>query len=218
MYSKAIRAGLLTVLMLFGCAAGAHAQEVEQTITPEKRALIKELFEVSGLTEESVNSVIDMMIAQNEKNLPNILAQTTSTNKTMTPEERADLEKKFRESAARAYRELKETLARLNYTQAVEDATASTIDKHFTASELKEWIAFYKTPVGKKMVELMPVMMSESMAKINESVLVRLQAEINRIFDEEKKLLEHDLVLVERLKQPPEPQPPAKAIKRRRRH
>lgn len=34
--------------------------------------------------------------------------------------------------------------------------------KHFTESEIKELIAFYKTPIGKKLVEKLPVITQES--------------------------------------------------------
>jgi uncharacterized protein len=155
-----------------------------------------------------------MMIAQNEKDLPNILAQTTARNKNLTPEERAALEQKVRESTARANRKLREALQRLNYIQAIEDATAFIFDKHFTESEIKEWITFYKSPVGKKMVELMPVMMSESMTKINESLFPKLQEEIGKIIADEAKQLEKEMA-----KPAPKPQPTPKANNhRRRRH
>lgn len=35
-------------------------------------------------------------------------------------------------------------------------------DKHFTADELKAFIAFYSTPEGKKLLETIPVLMEES--------------------------------------------------------
>jgi hypothetical protein len=213
MYSKTIRAGLLTALMLFGCVAGAHAQEVATTITPEKRALLKELFEVSGLTQ-NVNSMMDMMITQNEKDLPNILAQATARNKTMTPQERAALEQKVREGTARANRRLREALQRLNYTQAIEDTTAFIFDKHFTESEIREWVTFYKSPVGKKTVDLMPVMMSESMAKINESLFPKLQEEIGKIIADEAKQLEEEMMKPAATQQPT----PKANNHRRRRH
>ena len=37
-------------------------------------------------------------------------------------------------------------------------------DKYYTESDIDELIAFYKTPIGKKSIELMPVIMQESMA------------------------------------------------------
>lgn len=36
-------------------------------------------------------------------------------------------------------------------------------DKHLTAAELKELIKFYETPVGKKMIAVMPAITAESM-------------------------------------------------------
>ena len=106
MHSITIKAGLLTVLMLVGSASGAHAQE-QQTITPEKRALIKELFEVTGLTQ-TVNSMMNMMIEQSEQELPSILSQSNSRNQNMTPEERAAREQKVRETTARVNRKFRE--------------------------------------------------------------------------------------------------------------
>lgn len=190
-------------MMLVGSASGANAQQ--QTITPEKRALIKELFEVTGLTQ-TVNSMADMMIAQSEQELPGILSQSNSRDQSMTPEERAAHEQKVRETTARVNRKLREALQRLNYMQAIEDDTASIFDKHFTESEIKEWIAFYKSPVGKKMVELMPVMMSESMEKINKNLFPRLQQEITNIIEDETKLMERESA--KPLTAPPSPPPP----------
>ena len=34
--------------------------------------------------------------------------------------------------------------------------------KHFTGDEIKEMIRFYSTPLGKKTIEVMPVLMTES--------------------------------------------------------
>jgi hypothetical protein len=203
MHSKTIKAGLLTVLILVGSASGAHAQE-QQTITPEKRALIKELFEVTGLTQ-TVNSMMNMMIEQSERELPSILSQSNSRNQNMTPEERAAREQKVRETTARVNKKFREALQRLNYMQAIEDDTASIFDKHFTESELKEWIAFYKSPIGKKMVQLMPVMMSESMEKINKNLLPRLQQEITKIIEDETKLMQRESA--KPLTAPPPPPP-----------
>lgn len=43
--------------------------------------------------------------------------------------------------------------------------TAEIYAKHFTAQELDELIAFYKTPIGKKLIEKLPIITSESMEK-----------------------------------------------------
>lgn len=55
--------------------------------------------------------------------------------------------------------------------------------KHFTEDEIKELIAFYKTPVGKKLVEKLPAISQESYSigetwgkALGEKVMARLKA------------------------------------------
>jgi uncharacterized protein len=44
------------------------------------------------------------------------------------------------------------------------DRIVAVYDKHFTHPEIKELLAFNQTPTGRKTMQLMPVLMSESMA------------------------------------------------------
>ncbi|MDP6978442.1 MAG: DUF2059 domain-containing protein [Myxococcota bacterium] len=50
----------------------------------------------------------------------------------------------------------------------VEALIAGIYTRHFTRDELLELVAFYKSPIGKRFVELLPVVMQESMALGNE--------------------------------------------------
>jgi hypothetical protein len=207
MPGKTFRAGLVLSLLLFGCVAGAQAQE---TIKPEKRALIKELLEIMGGTK-NVGAMMDAMIQQQEKDIPKLLSQTLLTGKVLTTDEQAASEQKIRESSLRISKKIREFFQRINYGQMVEDITTSLFDKYFTETDLKELSAFYKSPVGKKTVELMPALFAESIAKGNEVLLPKLQEEMNKIFLDELKQLEQDLAKVGQ-----RPQPPAKSKKRRR--
>jgi len=188
--NRIIKAGLLIALALFGCAR-AHAQTAPQ-MTPEKRALIKELLELTGGTK-NINQMMDIMIEQQKKDFPNILAQLNMLNKNLTPEERVAAEQKVRASTQRVLTRLKEVFQKLNYAQMVEDLSARIFDKYFTESELKEWVAFYKSPLGKKTIELMPTIYAESMAKISDSVLPSLQTEMSKVITEETERLQQEL-------------------------
>jgi hypothetical protein len=190
MYSKSIKVGLLVALMLFGCAAASHAQETQ--ITPEKRALIQELLELTG-GAKGVNGMLDIMLQQQEKDLPKLLGQLISNNKNLTPEERAASEQKLKEVSLRAIRRMKEAFQKINYVQVVEDISAASFDKYFNESELKEWIAFYKSPLGKKTIELMPTIYAESMQKISNVLLPLFQEEINKVIADEMEQLEQEL-------------------------
>lgn len=43
------------------------------------------------------------------------------------------------------------------------DLTIPIYDKHFTHKEIKELLAFYESPIGKKTVQVLPLVTSESM-------------------------------------------------------
>jgi len=188
MYLKAIKTGFIVVLMLIGCVAGASAQE---NTTPEKRELIRELLELTG-GAKSVDVMMEAIIAQQEKDLPNLFEQLTSPTDNLTREERAELDRQIKESGLRTIRRMRELFQRINYGQMVGDLAAPVFDKHFSETELREWIAFYKSPVGKKSIELMPVMMTEMMARVSESLLPKIQVEMNKIIaDETKQLAQH---------------------------
>lgn len=206
MSSKTIRVGLLTVLMLFGCATWSSAQE---TITPEKRALIKELFEATGVTK-NIDAVLDAITAQQEKDLPRNIAQSVARDTNLTPKEQAALEEKLKQSSVRVNQRMREVFQRISYLQVILDIAAPIFDKHFTETELKDLIAFYQSPVGKKSIELMPVMMTEMMAKMSEVLLPRIQVEVDKIIADEAKQLEQESKPVST------PPPPRKTGKRRR--
>jgi len=57
-------------------------------------------------------------------------------------------------------------------------------EKHFTHDEIKQLLKFYKTPIGKKVIETQPVIMQECMIagqewgkKISEKIVKKLQEE-----------------------------------------
>jgi hypothetical protein len=62
-------------------------------------------------------------------------------------------------------------------------------DKYFSSDDLKELVAFYKSPIGEKFVKLMPQIYQESSAKTNEVLIPRIQAVIRQAAEEEKASL-----------------------------
>ena len=61
------------------------------------------------------------------------------------------------------------------------EATATVYVRHFTAGEMRQLTAFYREPIGQKLLEKMPVITQESMAvgqKFGQAVAGELQARI----------------------------------------
>lgn len=206
MSGKTIRAGLIVVLMLFGCVAGARAQAV---VAPEKRELIKELLELTGGTK-AIDAMMEAIDRQQERDLPELISQSVP-GKNLTPAERAALEQKMRDTAIRVHKRMKAVFERMNYQQMVLDIGASIFSKYFDEGELKGMIAFYKSPLGKKTIELMPAMMTEMMAQMSKTILPKIQVEMDKIIADETKQFEQESKSVSR------PPTPHKTSKRRRR-
>jgi len=207
MDSRMIKTGLALALVLFGSWAGARAQE---TISPEKRALIKELLDLTGGTK-NIKLMLESTLQQQEKDLPVILAQSRPQQKDRTLQEQEGEERRITEASLRIGRRMREVYERINYAKAIEDLSASIFAKHFNESELKDWIAFYQSPRGKKTIELMPVIFAETIASTSEILLPQLQKLMTEVIAEEMKLGEQT---IEPLAPPPQP----RRTKRRARH
>lgn len=200
MFSKISKGGLVLCLVVLSCAAGVQAQE---SITPAKHELVKELLELTGgakTTEALLNSMLD----QNEKDLPELLTQAISTDLGLTASEREAFRQQLNESAARANKRFRELIKeRLNFPQLIDDISYSIYDKYFTEGELRDLVAFYKTPTGRKTIEVLPQLFADSMAKASEAIIPRIQEIMNVIMSEEKARLKSL-------------QPPTKTKRRRR--
>jgi hypothetical protein len=59
----------------------------------------------------------------------------------------------------------------------VMDEAPTVYARHFTAAELREMVAFYRTPVGQKTLSVLPQVMSEFMALVTPK-LPKLQKDI----------------------------------------
>lgn len=99
------------------------------------RQTLKQMFEATG-TEEAYKVVINQMITMFKEQYPE-----------MGTEEWDNLEKEF----------LKTSLNDLT------EMLVPVYKKYFTEADLKEMIAFYNSPVGKKFAQTSPMIMKESM-------------------------------------------------------
>lgn len=206
MYLKLIRTTFGIALLLLGCVT-VHAQG---QIPIEKRELIKELLDLTGVTK-NVNAMLEAMSAQQERDLPGVIAQMSTQRESLTPAERVELDRQIKDSALRAMQRVKDFFHRINYPQMVAALAVPIFDKHYSESELRELIVFYKTPVGRKSVEVQPAMIAEMMVGISKDLLPMIQEEVKKILeDETKEVARH----IKPLSAPPKAQTP----RRRRRH
>lgn len=177
----------LLLLLLPFFAPGVKAQEA---IKPEKRALIKELYEVTK-ADKMMQSIIDVFLVQMQKDLPRMISQTAGD--AATDKDRAEMQRMVSESSARFTQRFRELIAqKINFNEIGEQLFYPVYDKFFNEEDLRALTAFYKSPVGQKSLDLTPQLMSESMQRSSEILLPKIMEISRQVMEEEKQRLSEE--------------------------
>ena len=180
------RVPIALLLLLVGSFSGA-AQNPGAGIQPQKRALIKELYIATRVDQMAANSA-SIMIDQLDKQLPAMLSQVLGDSLELKGKPREEFERAVIEGSQRVNARLKELLPqRINWAETMEQIFYPIYDKHFTEEELKDLVAFYKSPTGQKAIEVMPDLLKESLEKASELMNPKLMQLINQVLEEEKQ-------------------------------
>jgi hypothetical protein len=180
------RAGLMVLAFCFTIALPAYAQNDP---TPEKRAMIKELF---GLMNAANNS--EAITSQLMEQLPepltglasNMLREWIQSLK-LAPAERNRMEAEVPESAKRIANRIRAELQkRIKFGELAENVGLEIYDKHFTEAEVKDLISFYKTSTAQKFVRLTPQITAEMLQSIQKSMDTELDQLIMESFAAEQ--------------------------------
>ena len=158
MRARALRTAakvIIAALMIVGFAAGQSASPQSATVDEAKRAKVKEVLALSHALDNTAKLMRESMAKQ--KRLIPIPAAAQD-----------DFEKMF-------FEELQ--------PQVFVDAVIPIYADTFTVAELDQLIAFYKSPLGQKMVEKSPELMDRSMSvgsDLGRQAGMKVGAEIDR--------------------------------------
>ena len=157
----------------------AHAQTAAP-VDPAVAAAVKEL-----LVSMNYREVMQASFAQLDKNMPTIMLQgateAINANAKLTPDEKkAALAKAQKEipAAAAAFGDL------LRDPKLMDELFAEMTPlygRYFTAADIGQMSVFYKTPVGKKMLSVMPQIMNESVQISQRIMMPRVRAAIEKV-------------------------------------
>jgi uncharacterized protein len=153
---------LLIGLVLIGSTAVATAQ---QPITPEKRALIKELLEVTGEPKTS-ETTLSAVMKQYEIEIPKMINERIKSDQRLSSEDKEKMLKDMDKDVPQMVKRYIDLfLQRINISQFIEEAFYPLYDKYFTENEIRDMIAFYKTETGKKTIAVSPALAAESISR-----------------------------------------------------
>ena len=185
--NKTIKLNILAALLIFLFASISQAQpaSTEKNVSAEKQALIKEYFEVTG-GRQSVEDVLDAIYANLDDTTSKMMLATIEQDADLTAAQKADLQKKLPEAIVRLGKKFRDELNKeLDFAKLVVTVHSSLLDKYFTESELKDLIAFYKSPTGRKMISVGPKLITDTSAQLNALLLPAMEKVFQRTTDAE---------------------------------
>lgn len=174
--NKLIAAFCTALMFAFPSAQAQTAAPID----PAAAAAVKEL-----LISMNYRELMNKSFEQLQQNMPAIMLQGATAaingNDKMSPaEKKAAIDEATKQIPAMA-KVFGDTLRDPQMMEELFAEIAPLYSRHFTVAEIKQMSAFYKTPVGKKMLSLTPQIMSESMQISQKIVMPRVSAAIQKL-------------------------------------
>jgi len=171
---------------LFAITLFSSTANAQETMTPEKRELIRELYKATQ-ADKLAEQISLTLITQMEAELPKITSLRLETRDDLSKKQKAEALKIANESAIRVSNRFRELLPkRINFLEAMEQIFFPLYDKYFTEDELRELVAFYKTPVGQKSLNVLPNLMADALELSNKVFIPKVMEVVNEIITEEQ--------------------------------
>ena len=178
-----IRTGsLIVVSILAGLAASGYGEEPNS-----KRALALELLEVSGGGDMAAE-ISQVMLASMQQNYAAMVKHLLDSQPSLTAEERDAIAKHLADYDAFSTRFVSEFTSAIDFDQLLEEVYVPLYEKHFTEDELRQLLAFQRSPLGQKSTKLIPLIMQEGMAGLVPRIQPILLEVAARILKEEQQV------------------------------
>ena len=154
---RAVRCAGIAATLLISIGAPAHGQSASRTQTqdPAKLALIHQLLAMTHSVDIAIATIESSIAGQRAAN-PRVPAAFWDRFLAETRNRRGEFE----------------------------DLVVPVYDRHFSADELRQLIAFYQSPIGQKMITEQPAVLQESMEagrqwgmKVGATIAVQLKNE-----------------------------------------
>jgi uncharacterized protein len=138
---------------------------------------------------DNMQRLMDVMLAEQETELPKLIASLIESNTSLTAAQKQRSLKQSDAIAARIIVRTRDMIKDMDLPQMVEDIMYPVYDKYFTESELRDIVAFYKTPTGKKTVSVMPDLFKDSMV----AAQTALKPKIDKYIRDSKKAADDEI-------------------------
>jgi hypothetical protein len=197
------------------------AQETStRPISPEKRALISELFEVTQL-RKTADELHKGMMEQQRQITRDVILQSMEINpeyKELSDANREKVRKEMLENSERTDQRATELITeRINFPTLIAEISYQLYDKYFTESELKDLLVFYRSSTGKKAIEVVPKLFAESMELARVALQPKMAEVLMILSKEESERIDKELEALKAQMEAAKPPPVKRRTNKRRR-
>jgi uncharacterized protein len=166
----------------------ATTSAVQTPIAASKRALIDKLLAVTQ-QEKLFQQSLSLAFSQLQTDLPALMDQSATTGAAAKPDAspspaRQAVQSMLDRVMPKFVREVQQSIS---FKELADQVYYPMYDRHFSEPELKDILAFYDSPTGKRTIQVMPQLVQESMQKTNQIMLPKLMGIMQRLMAEEEK-------------------------------
>ncbi|PZU95388.1 MAG: hypothetical protein DCE90_12630 [Pseudanabaena sp.] len=160
-----------------------NSKKIEEptAISASKRALIKELLEITE-SDKSAQQIMDSMVrAELPKLVSTILEQVPSLDS-----DRPEIQQQFSKVVSQMAIKYRDRVAKkIDLGKLIEQVSYPIYDKYFTESELRDILNFYKSSTGKKAIAILPQVVGDSLSRTNEILMPQMTKIMGEVIAEE---------------------------------
>jgi uncharacterized protein len=160
----------------------------KQTVTPEKKALIREMRELTGFAKMTVKQEMGAL------SISNILPDIIEKEKELTAAQKQELMKLAEEGKERLNKQIRDFGSDPAFLAEIfEQVSIELFDTNFTEAELREIVAFYRTPTGQKTARFLTAFASKASKAAINIFSQKFKEFINAKISEEVELLKQKI-------------------------
>jgi len=154
-------------------------------MSDEKQKLITEIVNLFKM-DTQMAQLTDSILKEMETTYPIGYNTAVDSRPDLTPSEKAKLKASSKASFVSFSEKFRSRLAgTVDYKKYIEDAIYPLYDKFYTEQELRDLIAFYRTPTGQKVIETLPQLFSESQIAAREKLVPQVLPILQQMLKEE---------------------------------
>jgi len=186
------RTGVAILAAILAASAWLQPANGEPEPSESKQALIRELLTivgVGGMTEQMRDQQAIVELMRMRPSYYPMMELAVSEQIDLSDADRQRLLARLENFDAFAERFRALFVERLNFSTIIETVYPPLYDKTFSEEELRQMVAFYRTPVGRKTIEVMPSLMQEAGRGVEDAVRPIAVGLVQEIVGEERAKL-----------------------------